>query len=86
MSNVRGHNMFPSPGSLTAIKKGCICPPQINSMGRGNLELRTMQPGQCWVYHRNCTYHVIPTECATVGIEDHNDWTILEDPEKGRRK
>jgi hypothetical protein len=82
---VRGYNMFPSPGSLAAMKMGCICPPQINSMGRGNVELNEAQPGQRWVYHRDCPFHVIPMECATVGVEEHNEWVILEQPEGKRR-
>ena len=85
MGHVRGHNMFPSPGSLTAITKGCICPPQINSLGKGNIELNEQQPGQRWVYHRDCAYHVIAAPCATVGVEDHPDWVILEQREETRR-
>lgn len=77
---VRGWHRFPSPGSLAALKKGCICPPQVNSMGRGNIDLNKQQPGQRWIYSRDCTYHVIPMECATVGVDEHNDWVILENP------
>lgn len=83
--DVRGYNRFPSPGSLAAIRKGCICPPQVNSMGRGNVELNEQQPGQRWIYHRDCAYHVIDMECATVGIEGHKDWVILEASEEKRR-
>ncbi len=77
---VRGHNRFPSPGSLTALKKGCICPPQVNAMGRGNVELNEKQPGQRWIYSRECPYHVIPMGCATVTIEEHSEWVVLEQP------
>lgn len=85
MNDVRGHNRFPSPGSIASIKRGCICPPQVNSMGRGNVELMERQPGQRWVYSRKCTYHVIPRGCATVGVDEHPDWVILEGPEALRR-
>ncbi|KKL45915.1 hypothetical protein LCGC14_2350880 [marine sediment metagenome] len=78
VDSVCGWDMFPSPGSLTAIKRGCICPPEANSMGRGNGELKDEQPGQRWIYNRNCRYHVIPMECATVGVDGHNDWVVLE--------
>lgn len=83
--SVRGWDRFPSPGSLAALKLGCICPPQVNSMGRGNIMLTEMQPGQRWVYHRDCDVHVIPLGCATVGVDDHNDWVILEQHEEKRR-
>ena len=77
---VCGYSRFPSPGALAAIKKGCICPSQINSMGHGNMELMEKQPGQRWVYHRQCPYHVVPMECPTLGVDGHNDWVILEEP------
>lgn len=84
-ASVCGHNRFPSPGSLAALKKGCVCPPQINAMGRGNIELNDMQPGQRWVYHRDCKYHVLPRECKTMGVDEYPEWVILEAQEEKRR-
>lgn len=47
----------PSPGSLEAVKKGCLCPILDNHHGKGYKGIEGI-----FIYNGNCPLHAVPYE------------------------